>query len=129
MLRHVQPWDPVDCSTLGFPVLHCLQSWFKLMSIESVMLSDHIILCFPLYLLPSIFPSIRVFSNETALHIRWPQNWNFDFSIRPSNDYSALIPFRIDWFDLLDVQNTLKSVLLDQSSKASILCGSALFVA
>ena len=87
------------------------QSLFKPMSIESVMPSNHLILGCPLLLLPSIFPSIRVFFNESALHIRWPKDWNFSFSISPSNEYSGLTSFRIDWFDLLVVQGTLKSVL------------------
>ena len=86
------------------------QSLLKLMPIESVMPSNHLILCHPLLLLPSIFPSIRVFSNESALHIRWPKYWSFSFSISPSKEYSGLIFFRIDWFDLLVVQGTLKSV-------------------
>ena len=91
------------------------------MSIESVMPSNHLILCHPLLLLPSIFLSIRVFSNELALHIRWPKYWSFSFRISPSNEYSRLISFRIDWFDPLAVQGTLKSVLQHHSSKASIL--------
>ena len=97
-------------------------SWnlFKFMSIESVMLSNHLILCCPLLLLPSIFPSIRVFSNESVLHIRWPKHWSFSFSNSSSNEYSGLISFRIDWFDLLAVQGTLKSLLQYHSSKASI---------
>ena len=86
-------------------------SLFKLMSVESVMPSNHLILCHPLLLLPSIFPSIRVFSNVSALHIRWPKYWSFSFSISPSNEYSGLISFRIDWFDLLAVQGILKSLL------------------
>ena len=94
------------------------QSLLKLMSIESVMPSNYLILCFSL-LLPSIFPSIRVFSNESVLHIRWPEDWSFSFSISPSNDYSGLI-FRMDWLDLLAVQGTLKSLLQHHSSKASI---------
>ena len=96
------------------------QSLFKLMSIESVMPSNHLILCQPLLLLPSIFPSIRVFSNESVLHLRWPKYWSFGFSIHPSNEYSELISFRIDWFDLLAVQGTLKSLLQYHSSKALI---------
>ena len=96
------------------------QSLLKLMSMESVMPSNHLILCHPLLLLPSIFPSIRVFSNESVLHIRWPKCWNFSFSISPSNEYSGLISFRMDWLDLLAVQRTLKS-LLHHSSKASVL--------
>ena len=93
------------------------QSLLKLMSIEAVMPSNHLILCRPLLLLPSIFPSIRVFSNESALHIRWPKHWSFSFSISPSNEYTRLISFRIDWLDLLAVQGTLKSVLQHHSSK------------
>ena len=97
------------------------QSLLKLMSIESVIPSNHLILCHPLLLLPSIFLSIRVFSNESALGIRWPKYWRFSFSISPSNDYSGLISFRTDWFDLLAVQGTLKSLLQHHSLKASIL--------
>ena len=95
------------------------------MSIESVMPSSHLILCCPLLLPPSIFPSIKVFSNESALHIRWPKDWSFSFSISPSNEYSGLISFRKDWLDLLAVQRTLKSLLQHHSSKASILWCSA----
>jgi len=98
------------------------------MSIKSVMPSNQLILCHPLLLLPSIFPSIRVFSNESALHIRWTKDWSFSFSICPSNDYSGLIPFRIDWLDLLAIQGTLKSLLQHHSSKASILWHSAFFI-
>ena len=97
------------------------------MSIESVMPSNHLILCRPLIFLPSIFPSIRVFSNESVLHIRRPKCWSFSFSISPSNEYSELISFRMDWFDLLAVQGTLKSLLQHHSSKASILGFSAFF--
>ena len=97
------------------------RSLLKLMSIESVMPSNHLIFCSPLLLLTSIFPSIRVFSNESVLRIRWPKYWSFSFSISPSNEYSGLISFRIDWFDLLAVQGTLKSLLQHHSSKASIL--------
>ena len=97
------------------------------MSMASVMLSNHLILCHPLLLLPSIFPSIRVFSNKSALSIRWPKYWSFSFSISPSNDYSVLISFRMDLFDLLAVQGTLKSFLQHHSSKASILWHSAFF--
>ena len=96
-------------------------SLLRLMSIQSVMLYNHLILCRPLLLLPSIFPSIRVFSNESFLHVRWPKYWGFSFSICPSNEYSGLISFRMDWFDLLAVQRTLKSLLRYHSSKASIL--------
>ena len=98
------------------------------MSIELVMPSNHLILCRPLLLLPSIFPSIRVFSNESSLRIRWPKYWSFIFSISSSNDYSELIPFRINWFDLLTVQGSLKSLLQHHSSKASILQCSAFFM-
>ena len=98
------------------------------MSIESLMPSNHLILCHLLLLLPSIFPSIRVFSNESVLHIRWPKYWSFSFSISPSNEYSRLISFRIDWLDLLAVQGTLKSLLQHHSSKASILWPSAFFI-
>ena len=104
------------------------QSLLKLTSIESVMPSNHLILCHPLLLLPSIFPSIRVFSNESALRIRWPKNWNFSFSISPSNEYSGLISFRMDWLDLLAVQGTLKSLLQHHSSKTSIFQCSAFFI-
>ena len=97
------------------------------MSIESVMLSNHLILCHPLLLLPSVFPSIRVFSNESALRIRWPKYFSFSFSISPSNEYSGLISFRMDWSDLLAVQETLKSLLQHHSSEASILWHSAFF--
>ena len=97
------------------------------MSIESVMSSNHLILCHPLLLLPSIFPSIRVFSNESALHIRWPKYWSFSFNISPSNEHWGLISFRRDWLDLLAVQGTLKSLLQHHSSKASILWHSAFF--
>ena len=98
------------------------------MSIESVMPSKHLILCCPLLLLPSIFPSIRVFSTESALRIRWPKYWSFSFNISPSNEYSGLIYFRMDWLDLLAVQGTLKSLLQHHSSKASILLCSAFFI-
>ena len=103
------------------------QSLLKLMSIELVMPSNHVILCCPLLLLPSIFPSIRVFSSESALHIRWPKYWSFSFSISPSDEYSGPISFRTDWLDLLAVQRTLKSLLQQHSSKASILRCSAFF--
>ena len=98
------------------------------MSIESVMPSNHVILCHHLLLLPSIFPSIRVFSNESAFHIRWPKYWSFSFNISPSNEHSGLISFRMDWLDLLAVQGTLKSLLQHHSSKASILQCSAFFI-
>ena len=98
------------------------------MSIESVMSSNHLILCCPLLLLPSIFPSIRVFSNESALHIRWPKYWSFSFNISPTNEHPGLISFRMDWLDLLEVQGTLKSLLQHYSSKASILQCSTFFM-
>ena len=114
----------MDCSTPGFPVLLSFsvsQSLLKLISIELVMPSNHLKLCRPLLILPLIFPSIRVFPNELALHIRWPKYWSFSFSITPSNEYSRLISFRAYWFDLLAVQETLKSLLQHHNSKASIL--------
>ena len=120
--------DPMDCSTPGLLVHHHSQSSLKLMSIESVMPSNHLILCRPLLRLPSIFPSIRVFSNESALCIRWPECWSFSFSISPSNEHPGLISFRMDWLDLLAVQGTLKSLLQHHSSKASILLCSAFFI-
>ena len=104
------------------------RSLLKLMSVESVMPSNHLILCRPLLLLPSIFPSIRVFFKESALHIRWPNYWSFSFSISPSNEYSGLISFRMDLLDLLAVQGTLKSLLQHHSSKASFLQPSAFFI-
>ena len=103
-------------------------SLLKLMSIESVMPSNRLILCCSLLLLPSIFPSIRVFSNGSAFYIRWPEYWSFSFSISPSNEYSGLISFRMDWLDLLAVQGTLKSLLQHCSAKASILWCSAFFI-
>ena len=117
----------MDGSTPGFPVHHQLWSLFKIMSIESVMSSNHLILCCP-FLPPSIFPSIRVFSNESTLHIRWTWYWSFSFSISPSNEYSGLISFRMDWLHLLAVQGALKSLLQHHSSKASILQHSAFFI-
>ena len=110
----------------GFPVMTNSRSLLKLMSITSVMPSTHLVLCRPL-LLPSIFPSIRVFSNESVLYIRWLKYWNFSFSINHSNDYLGLISFKTDWFSLLAVQGTLKSLLQHYSSKASILWCSAFF--
>ena len=104
------------------------QGLLKLMSIEPVMASNYLILCRPLLLLPSIFPSIRVFSNRSVLHIRWPKYWSFVFSISPSNEYSGLISFRMDWLDLLAAQRTLKSLLQHHSSKASVLQCSAFFI-
>ena len=118
----------MDCSSPGLPVHHNSRSLLKLMSIESVMPSNHLILCHLLLLSPSIFPSIRVFSNESVLPIRWPKYWSFSFSISPSNEFSGLISFRMDWLDLLAVQGTLKSLLQHHSSKASILWHSAFFI-
>ena len=117
----------MNCSTPGFPVHHQLLELTQLMSVESVMPSNHLTLCRPLFLLPPIPPSIRVFSNESVLHIRWPKDWSFSFSISPSNEYSELISFRMDWLALLAVQGTLKSLLLHHSSEASILRCSAFF--
>ena len=116
----------MDQSTPGLPVHHQLLELLKLISIESVMPSNHLILCRPLFLLPSIFRSIRVFSNESVLHIRWPKYWSFRFSVSLSNEHSGLISFGMDWLDLLAVQWTLKS-LQHYSSKASILQYSAFF--
>ena len=120
----VTPWTAARQAPLSFTISW---SWLKLMSIESVMPSNYLILCCPLLLLPSIFPSIRVFSSELALHIRWSKYWSFSFSISPSNDYSGLIFFRMDWLDLT-VQGTLKSLLQHHNSKASILRCSAFFM-
>ena len=120
--------DLMGCSTPGLPVHHQLLELLKLMPIELVMLSNHLILCRPLLLPPSIFPSIRVFSNESVVLIRWPNYWSFSFSISPSNEYSGLISFRMGWLDLLAVQETLKSLLQHHSSKASILRRSAFFM-
>ena len=118
----------MGCSTPGLPVHHQLLGLLKLMSIELVMPSNHLILCHPLLLLPSILPSFRVFSSESVLHIRWPKYWNFSFSISPSNEHPGLISFRMDWFYLLAVQGTLKSLLQHHSSKTSILQCSAFFI-
>ena len=109
--------DPMTCCMPDFPALHHL----PFMSTESVMPPNHLILCHPLLFLPSIFPTTRVFSNESALRIRWPKYWNFSFSISPSNEHSGLISFRMDWLDLLAVQGTRKRLLQHHSSKASIL--------
>ena len=117
----------MDCSMPGFPVFHCLPELLKLMSIALVKPSNHLILCHPLLLLLSVFPSIRVFSNESALRIRWPKYWSFSFSISPSNEYSGLISFRIHWFDLLAFQGTLKSLLQYHNLKASVLWCSVFF--
>ena len=119
------PWTAALQASLSFTI-----SWslLRLMSIESVMPSNHLILCHPLLFLPSIFPSIRVFSSELALHIRWPKYGNFSFSISPYNEYSGLISIRIHWFDLLAVQRTLKSLLQHHSLKALILLHSIFFM-
>ena len=128
-LSHVQlfatPWNAAHQAYLS---ITNSQSLLKLMSIESVMPSNHLIFCCPLLLPPSIFSSIRVFSNESVLCIRWPKYWSFSFSISLSNEYSGLISFSIDWFDFLAVQGTLKSLLQHHSSKASILSCSAFFI-
>ena len=125
-LSHVQliliPWTAARQASLSFTIFWSL---LKHISIESMMPSHHLILCRPLLLMPSIFPSIRVFSNESVLHIRWPKYWSFSNSA--SNEYSGLISFRIDWFDLLTVQGSLKSLLQHHSSKASVLPHSTLF--
>ena len=122
LLSHVRlfatPWTAACQASLSITNSRNL---LKLMSLELVMPSNHLILCHHLLLLPSIFPSIRVFSNKSVLHIRWPKYWRFSFNISPSNEYSGLISFRMDWLDLLAVQGTLKSLLQCHSSKASIL--------
>ena len=118
----------MDCSTPGLPVHHQLLDVPKLRSIELVMPSNHLIFCHPLLLPPSVFPSIRVFSNESVLHVRWPKYWSFNFSISPSNECSGLISFRMDLLDLLGVQGTHKSLLQHHSSKASIPQHSAFFI-
>ena len=137
---HMQKWissitqssltlcDPMDCSAPGFTVHHQLLEFVQTHVHWVSDASNHLILCCPLLLLPSIFPSIRVFSKESVLHIRWPKCWSFSFSISPSNEYSGLIFLRIDWFDLLEVQGILKSLLQHHSSKASIFQHSAFFV-
>ena len=118
-LQHARPpWSSITNS----------QSLLRLMSIESLMPSNHLVFCRPLLLLPSIFPSIRVFSNESALRIRWPKYWSFSFNISPSKEHPGMISFRMDWLDLLSVQGTLKSLLQHYSSKASILLHSAFFI-
>ena len=128
-LSHVQlfatPWTAARQASLS---INNSQSLLKFMSIESVMPSNHLILRCPLLLLPSIFPSIRVFSNELPLCIRWPNYWSFSFNISPSNEHQGLLSFRMDWLDLLAVQGTLKSLLQHHSSKASILWCSAFFI-
>ena len=113
-----EPWTAARQASLSFTISRSL---LKLMSIESMMPSNHLILCRPLLLLPSIFPILGVFLNELVLHIRWPKYWSFSFSISPSNEYSGLISFRMDWLDLFAVQGTLKSLLQNHTSKASIL--------
>ena len=127
LVSHVRffatPWTAAHQASLS---ITNSQSLRKLMSTESVMPSNHLILCHPFLLLPSIFPSIRVFSNESVLRIRWPKYWSFSFSLSPSNEYSGLISLWIDWFDLLAVQGTLKSLLQHHSSKASIFFGAQL---
>ena len=125
MSNCVTPWTAARQASLSIT-----NSWslLKLMFIKSVIPSNHLILCHPLLLLPSIFPSIRVFSNESVFHNRWPKYWSFSLSISPSNEYSGLISFRRDWLDLLAVQGTLKSLLQHHSSKASILRHSAFFI-
>ena len=127
-LSHVRlfatPWTAARQASLSITNLWSL---LKLMSIESVMPSNHLILCHPLFLSPSIFPSIRIFPNEFVLHIRWPKYSSFSFNISPSNEHSGLISFRMDWLDLLAIQGTLKSLLQHHSSKASILRRSAFF--
>ena len=121
----VTPWTAARRASLS---ITSSRSLLKLMSIESVMPSNHLILCCPLLFPPSIFPSIRVFSNESALYIRWPKYWNFSFSISPSNEHPGLISFRMDWLDLLAVQGILKSLLQHHSSNASIIQHSAFFI-
>ena len=118
----------MDCGVPGFPVLHYVLNLLKFMSVELAMLSNHLILCHLLLLLPLVFPSIRVFSNELALHIKWPEYWSFSFNISPSNEYLGLTSFWIDCFDLLTVQGILKSPLQYHSSKASIPPRSAIFM-
>ena len=125
MYDFATPWRVTHQASLSI-----INSWslLKLMSIVSVMSSNHLILCHPLILLPSIFPSIRVFSNESVLPTRWPKDWSFSFSISPSNEYSGLICFRMDWFDFLAVQGTLKSLFQHHNSEAPILRHSAFFM-
>ena len=127
LLSHVPLCDPMDCSSSGLPVRHQLPEFTQTHAIESMMPSNHLILCRPLLLLPPIPPSIRVFSSESALRIRWAKYWSFSFNISPSNEHSGLISFRMDWLDLLAVQGTLKSLLQHHTSKASLLWHSAFF--
>ena len=126
MSDSLQPHGLQPCQTSLFFTVS--QNLLKLMSIDSVMLSNHLILCHALLLLPSIFPSIRVFSNESVLHIRWTKYWSFSLSISPSNEYSGLISFRIDWFELLAVHMTLKNLLQHHGLKASVLQHSTFFM-
>ena len=130
LVSHVRlfatPWTPACQASLS--IITNSQSLLKLISIESVMPSNNLILCHPLLLLPSIFPSIRVFSNESVLPIRWPKYWSFSFNISPSKEHPGLISFRMDWLDLFAVQGTLKSLLQHHNSKASILCRSPFFI-
>ena len=120
--------DPMDCTHQASLSITNFRSSLKLMSIQSVMPSNHFILCRPLLLPPSVSPSIRIFSNESVLHIRWPKYWSYSFSISPSNEHAGLISFKMDRLDLLEVQGTLKSLLQYHSSKASILLHSAFFI-
>ena len=128
-LSPVRLWDSMGCNTPSLPVHHPLPELLKLMSIELVMPSNHLILCPPLLLRPSIFPCIKVFSDESFLPIKWPKFWSFSFSISPSNEYSGMISFTIDWFDLLAIQGTLRSLLQHHSFKninssvLILLCG------
>ena len=129
LLSHVRlfvtPWIAAHQVSLS---ITNSQSLLKLISIESVMPSNHLLLCCPLLLLPLIFPNMRVFSNESALYDRWPKYWSFSFNISPSNEYSGLISFRMDWLDLLAIQGTLKSLLQHHNSKTAILLCSAFFI-
>ena len=129
LLSHIQlfaiPWTAACQASLSFTIS---QSSLKLISIELTVPSNHLILCRSILFLPSIFPSIRVFSNESVLHIRWPKYWSFSFSISPSNEYSGLISFRMDWLDLLAVQGTFKSLLQHHTSKASVPKWSVFFM-
>ena len=125
MYNSATPWTVTHQASQSI-TSYC--SLLKLLSIESVMLSNHLILCHPLLLLPSTLPSIKVFSSESVFHIRWPRYWSFNFSISPSNEYSGLISFRMDWFYVLAIQETLKSLLQHHSSKASIHWLSAFFM-
>jgi len=125
VLLFVKPWAASCHASLSFTIS---QSLLKLICIESMMPSNHLIFCRPLLLLPSIFPSIRIFSNESAVCIRWPKYWSFNFNISLAKEYSGLISFRTDWFDFLTVQGTLKSLIQHHSSKASILQHSAFFI-